>query len=222
MLQSSTRYDTQVQILTSDEEAIVTEWLNPRSRASVEPLREAMRRLGVVREPTDLFTALDAAVAKIALLPVEKRLPQWSVRSATEPSGILWARRYTDPDRKLLRKVSLSPVLLFSINWASSGPGFDWPEAYHLTWLPTHSCFIVTSSADSEDCFGYCDFALGSVPAGGDITAVACAVISKNWRRKRRIASQPPWQTVLKAGKVTTTVAEAMRAKVWRDFREEI
>jgi hypothetical protein len=84
MLQSSIGYDTQVQILTPDEEAIITRWLGPKSRASVEPLREAMRRLGVVREPTDLFTVLDAAVAKIVLLPVEKRLPQWSVRSETE------------------------------------------------------------------------------------------------------------------------------------------
>jgi hypothetical protein len=220
MLQSSIGYDTQVQILTPDEEAIVTQWLKPRSRASVAHLREAMRRLGVVREPTDLFTALDAAVAKIVLLPVEKRLPQWSVRSETEPSGILWARRYTDPDRKLLRKVSLSPVLLFSINWASSGPGFEWPEAYHLTWLPTHSRFIVTSSADSDDCFGYCDFALGSVATGEDVTASACAVIARNWRRKRSHFSQPRWAHVVASGTVKAAVAEGLANKVWRNFAE--
>jgi hypothetical protein len=218
MLHSSTAYDTQVQILTPDEEAIISRWLKPRSRASVAHLREAMRRLGVVREPTDLFTALDAAVAKIVLLPVEKRLPQWSVRSETEPSGILWARRYTDPDRKLLRKVSLSPVLLFSINWASSGPGFEWPEAYHLTWLPTHSRFIVTSSADSDDCFGYCDFALGSVVAGGNATASTCAVIANNWRRKRRPFNQPPWAHVVKSGTMKAAVAKEMAKSVWRNF----
>jgi hypothetical protein len=218
LLQRSISSTSQIQILTPDEDAIITRWLGPKSRASVEPLREAMRRLGVVREPTDLFTVLDAAVAKIVLLPVEKRLPQWSVRSETEPSGILWARRYTDPDRKLLRKVSLSPVLLFSINWASSGPGFDWPEAYHLTWLPTHSCFIVTSSADSDDCFGYCDFALGSVAAGGDVTASACAVISRNWRRKYRLCKQPPWAGVVDTGTISTAVAEGMADKIWRNF----
>jgi hypothetical protein len=218
MLQSSIGYDAQVQILTPDEEGIVTRWLKPRSRASVAHLREAMRRLGVVREPTDLFTALDAAVAKIVLLPVERRLPQWWARCVKEPSKILVGRRYTDPDRKLLRKVNLSPILLFSINWASSGPGFDWPEAYHLTWLPTHSRFIVTSSADSDDCFGYCDFALGSVVAGGNATASACAVIAKNWRLKRRLFNQPPWAHVVKSGTVKAAVAKEMAKGVWRNF----
>lgn len=79
-----------------------------------------MARLGVNREPFDLYTSLDAAVASIILLPVDKRLPQWT-------NGELSARGYTKPDRKLLRKVRLSPILLFSINWATSGPGFDWP-----------------------------------------------------------------------------------------------
>ncbi len=130
-------------------------------------------------------------------------------------------RGYTEPDRKLLRKVSLSPILLFSINWATSGPGFDWPEAYHLTWLPTHSCFVVTCSADSDDAFGYCDFALGSVPAGGDVTAKACAVIARNWRRKRKVCSQPPWHSVVDAGTVSAITAEEMATRVWRDFREE-
>jgi hypothetical protein len=217
---SSTRNDAQIQILTPDEEAIIARWLKPRSRASVAHLRQAMRRLGVDREPTELYTALDSAVAKIVLLPVEQRLPQWSMISSEEPGRILVGRRYTDPDRKLLRKVSLSPVLLFSINWASSGPDFDWPEAYHLTWLPTHSCFIVTSSADSDDCFGYCDFALGSVAAGGDVTAAACAVIARNWRRKRRLFNQPPWAHVVDAGTVSAAIAEDMADKIWRNFVE--
>ena len=217
MLQRSIASTSQVQILTPDEDAIITRWLKPRSRASVAHLREAMARLGVDREPLDLYTALDAAVASIILLPVEQRLPQWS-EERDRARGILWARRYTDPDRKLLRKVSLSPILLFSINWATSGPGFDWPEAYHLTWLPTHSCFIVTSSADSDDCFGYCDFALGSVAAGGDVTASACAVISRNWRRKYRLCNQPPWAGVVDTGTVSTAVAEGMADKIWRNF----
>jgi hypothetical protein len=215
MLQRSIALASQIKILTPDEDAIITRWLRPRSRASIAHLSGAMARLGVNREPCEPYTSLDAAVASVILLPVEQRLPQWT-------NGVVCAREYTDPDRKLLRKVSLSPILLFSINWATSGPGFDWPEAYCLTLLPTHGCYVVTSSADSPECFGYCDFALGSVPAGADVTAAACAVISKNWRRKRRLAPQPPWQNLLKTGTVSAAVAEAMRAKVWRDFREEI
>jgi hypothetical protein len=220
MLQASLRSDTQVQILTPDEKAIVTQWLEPESKVSAAHLREAMRRVGVSREPFDLYTALDAAVAKIVLLPVEQRLPRWRMRDTEVPGKILLGRRYTDPDRKLLRKVSLSPVLLFSINWASSGPGFDWPEAYHLTWLPTHACFIVTGSADSNDCFGYCDFALGSVVTRGDVTAAACAVIERNWRRKLSLCSQPRWANIVKSGTVKAAVAEGIANEVWRDFIE--
>jgi hypothetical protein len=211
LLQRSISSTSQIQILTPDEDAIINRWLKPRSRTSIAHLSEAMARLGVNREPLDLYTSLDAAVASIILLPVEQRLPQWT-------NGVVSARRYTEPDRKLLRKVSLSPILLFSINWATGGPGFDWPEAYHLTWLPTHSCFIVTSSADSDDCFGYCDFALGSVAAGGDVTASACAVISRNWRRKYRLCNQPPWASVVDTGTVSTAVAEVMADKIWRNF----
>jgi hypothetical protein len=215
MLHRSISSASQIQILTPDEDAIITRWLKPRSKGSVAYLSGALARLGVKREPSEPYTSLDAAVASVILLPVEQRLPQWT-------DGVVYARGYTDPDRKLLRKVSLSPILLFSINWATSGPGFDWPEAYHLTWLPTHSCFVVTCSTDSDDTFGYCDFALGSVPAGADVTAAACAVISKDWRRKRRIAAQPPWQNFLEAGTVSPVAAETMRAKVWRNFQEDI
>ena len=80
--------------------------------------------------------------------------------------------------------------------------------------------FIVTSSADSDDCFGYCDFALGSVFPGGDVTASACAVISRNWRRKYRLCNQPPWANVVASGTVKAAVAEGMANKVWRTFVE--
>ena len=198
-----------------DEDAIITRWLKPRSKASVAHLSGAMARLGVKRAPSEPYWSLDAAVASVILLPVEQRLPQWT-------DGVVYAREYTDPDRKLLRKVSLSPILLFSINWATSGPGFDWPEAYCLTLLPTHGCYVVTGSADSPECYGDRDFALGSVPPGADVTAAACAVISKDWRRRRRIASQPPWEDFLEAGTVSTVAAVAMRAEVWRNFQEDI
>jgi hypothetical protein len=125
-------------------------------------------------------------------LPIEKRLPQWTF-------GAISARQYTDPNRKLMRKVILSPVHLFSVNWAMGGPAFDWPEGYHMTWLPTHDRYVVTASADGDDCFGYRDFALGSVPAGGDVRDAACVVNARNWRRKRRVSPQARWQSFMQA-----------------------
>jgi len=55
----------------------------------------------------------------------------------------------------------LIPQYLLTINWADSGPGFSWPVAYHVTWVPICDEYVVTQSADSPDAFGYCDFAIG-------------------------------------------------------------
>jgi hypothetical protein len=33
-------------------------------------------------------------------------------------------------------RLNFNPQLLFSINWATSGPGFEWPEAYYVTYVP--------------------------------------------------------------------------------------
>jgi hypothetical protein len=32
-------------------------------------------------------------------------------------------------------RLRFNPKLLFSINWATSGPGFEWPEAYYVTYV---------------------------------------------------------------------------------------
>jgi hypothetical protein len=85
--------------------------------------------------------------------------------------------------------------------------------------MPTHDRYVVTASADGDDCFGYCDFALGSVPAGGDVRGAACAVIARNWRRKRRVAPQARWQSFMQAGTVSADLAHEMAAKVWGKYR---
>src|SRR3954451_22811194 len=77
----------------------ISRWLKPRSRAALRhDLSEAVARLGIKQPPEDPYTSLDAAVAKFVLLPIEKRLPQWTF-------GAISARQYTDLGRKLMRKV---------------------------------------------------------------------------------------------------------------------
>jgi hypothetical protein len=56
----------------------------------------------------------------------------------------------------------MPPRHLLTINWADSRPGFSWPVAYYVAWLPYYDRFVVTASADCPDGFGYCDFAIGS------------------------------------------------------------
>ena len=78
--------------------------------------------------------SLQIAVAQILLHHVQDSLPQWAA---------IYAR------------LQFTPRLLFSINWATSGPGFEWPEAYHVTYVPRLEKHIFTASRDGPDAFGW-------------------------------------------------------------------
>ena len=45
-------------------------------------------------------------------------------------------------------RLRFNPKLLFSINWATSGPGFEWPEAYYVTYIPGLEKYVFTASRD--------------------------------------------------------------------------
>ena len=75
----------------------------------------------------------------------------------------------SDGEVKLARKVKepsqlpsriLLPKHLFTINWANSAPGLSWPEAYYVTQLPGWDVYIVTASQDTDEIYGYEDFAI--------------------------------------------------------------
>jgi len=54
------------------------------------------------------------------------------------------ARHKRHPDARL----PFNPQLLFGINWATSGPGFEWPEDYRVTYIPGLEKYIFTASRD--------------------------------------------------------------------------
>ena len=88
---------------------------------------------------------LDSEVASIVLNTMQDRLPnyRWYDRE-----GNLNSVR----GKKVLkqRKIQLLPIHLFSINWAYSAPGLDWPESYSVTYVPSHNVRIVTTSSDQS------------------------------------------------------------------------
>jgi hypothetical protein len=47
---------------------------------------------------------------------------------------------------------------------AMGGPGYPWPESYHVTYIPGLEKFIVTASRDGADAFGCADHALEMCP----------------------------------------------------------
>jgi hypothetical protein len=124
-----------VDLFTADEHAVLANWLGvrpPKVAKGIEP-DEAIARMGFETEPHH-YRLVDAVVASIVLENVEKRLPAWSALRAD--GSFVCARKYRDDEKVPNRKVLLQSRRLFVINWADSGPGFSWPVAYYVTWLP--------------------------------------------------------------------------------------
>ena len=128
-------YRNTVDLFTADEHAVLANWLGvrlPKVAKGIEP-DEAIARMGFETEPHH-YRLVDAVVASIVLENVEKRLPGWSALRAD--GSFVCARKYRDDEKVPNRKVLLQSRRLFVINWADSGPGFSWPVAYYVTWLP--------------------------------------------------------------------------------------
>ena len=99
---------------------------------------------------------LDNEVASIILDTVQTLLHNFHFRhkDVTEVHG-------RNIQRLKQRKIQLFPLHLFSINWALTAPGLDWPETYLVTYVPGHNVRIVTASQDSDECWGCTDLAIG-------------------------------------------------------------
>jgi hypothetical protein len=105
----------------------------PADEAKVLSLEHALELLREAGATLPDEAPVEAAIAFVVLERVEDRLPQWTSISDGVPQ---LARPYRDPNLVPDRKVGIVPRRLFAINWASSGPGFDWPEEYRITWVP--------------------------------------------------------------------------------------
>jgi hypothetical protein len=71
--------------------------------------------------------------------------------------------------------------LLLGIDWASSGPGANWPEMYHLGWLPVFDRWVVVASRDTDEIEGYCDRVLGHFADCGEPVSEAANIIRDYW-----------------------------------------
>ena len=88
---------------------------------------------------------LDNAVASIFLDTMQDRLPNY--RWYDREGNLNSVRGKKDLKQ---RKIQLLPIHLFSINWAYSAPGLDWPESYSVTYVPSHNVRILTTSSDQS------------------------------------------------------------------------
>jgi hypothetical protein len=190
-----------------DEKLVLETYLSGGDGESAEVL-SACDRLEVPQNVE--CTRLAAAVAQVLLHAVQGRLPQWSV---TDGDRVVFARRYRH--RADGQALAFVPQHLFDINWADSGPGFSWPEAYHLVYVPGYERHVVTASQDSDDAWGCTDQAIGYFGGGGERLARAGAVIRAYWQRRRSENESLPWSNLFDEGLVSKETAEKWRKRVW-------
>ena len=149
-------------------------------------------------------------VARLVLSRIQGRLPQWAL---VHSDGQVDLARAYSPRRQA--KVDLMPRFLFEINWADSGPGYSWPEAYHVAYLPGFDCHVVTASQDSPDAHGYTDEAIGHFPVQMPLQEGVHRVIHDWWRGHAGGWDQHCWAYLLAEGIVDGTTAQAWANEIW-------
>jgi hypothetical protein len=156
------------------------------------------------------FEAIRNAVARIALAPIRKSLPVWG----TCGNGEVYHTRQEENTGKLpLRGFHSEPVLALTINWATSGPGYSWPEAYYVSWIPYYERYVVTASLDSPLDEGYLDFTIGWLPDKATVEEDLKAVIQARWADLSLTGR--PWEECWNEGIVEDPWA--WRSELWPD-----
>jgi hypothetical protein len=141
--------------------------------------------------PLDAMASpLQIAVARVLLNPIQASLPQWA--AVRESGEVLLNRKEIQRHPQAVR-LTLEPQLVCCINWADSGPGYSWPESYHVTYIPGLEKFIVTSSRDGADAFGCADHALGWGSVAEGELLVAKRIIQGFWEHQRNEWDQERW-----------------------------
>ena len=131
-----------VDLFTTEEHVIIADWLGVEPKCEVPDLPnawEVLETLGFEGQASG-YSEDDAAVAGIVLERIQGTLPQWAsvkLRESEDEEAVITLAREVKA-RRARRTVELVPRYLLTINWADSGPGFSWPVAYHVTWVPIY------------------------------------------------------------------------------------
>ena len=210
-----------VDLFTHEEHAIIADWLNVEPKCDAPNLpttNDALETLGF-KDTASAYGEGDAAVASIVLERIEETLPQWAsvmLRENEHEEDVITLARDIK-ERQARRTVELIPQHLMTINWADSGPGFSWPVAYHVTWVPLYEAYIVTQSADSPDAYGYCDFAIGHFSKTDDFVFKAAEEIRGDWAWLRDQYCQSRWAYLFDEGLISEKTAIQIAEEVWDD-----
>ena len=181
-------------MLTPTEVRTIERWLNLTRDVSPE--------LGCFEYSLCGDLELDRTVAEIVLSNIQHQLPNWNGEART-----------IRPHQA--RTIESLPLFLFTINWADSGPGFSWPEAYYVTYVPELDVRIFTASHDSTEVWDCTDLAIGWEKAHPRPAIGAYWVITRWWRMQEG-SDGSPWQNIFSEGLIDDERAQKWRAQVWR------
>jgi hypothetical protein len=186
---------------------VIETYLTGADPTFLEPLFDDMQI------PADVYVPrLRVAVAQILLNGLQGRLPQWGTVSSD--GGVILGRHAF---QRALEgpQARLEPELVCCINWADSGPGYSWPEAYHVTYIPGFEKYIVTASRDSTDSWGCTDQAIGFCDAGCALEDAAHDIITGYWREMFDKYDQGQWAYLFDEGLIDEDEAERWAEEVW-------
>ena len=176
-----------------------------------------MSELNLLVPTVSVRSTVDWAVAAILLERIQDRLPQWA--SVSEGKATLGRNLR---DRAADRTVEITPTHLVTINWADSGPGFSWPEAYHVTYVPYYDEYIVTGSVDCTDVYGVTDFALGHFRPGEDIRKASAEIIRTEWQFLTDNYNQYRWVYLFDEALIGQDFADELADTIWEESGEPL
>ena len=197
---------TLLKLLPDDEVRILQTYINGSTDPGLEPIYNS---IGV---PTELDpTRTQVAVAQILLSAIQDDLPNWG---CTNADGELEVGRF--PHRRLPdARLNFNPQHVCTINWADSGPGFSWPEAYYITYLPSFKSHVVTASRDGVDAYGCLDHAIGFVEGNAEVTEAAKQTIVAFWQHQHENFDQERWAYLFNEGLIDKATAQAWADEAW-------
>ena len=199
---------TILKLLPDNEVRTLQTYIGGLTDSSLETFYD---NLGIPPELELEPTRNEVAVAQILLSAIQEELPNWGYvhDDGSEVVGRLTHHRL--PDARL----NFNPQHVCTINWADSGPGFSWPEAYYITYLPSFNCHVVTASQDGADCYGCADHAIGF--SDGNLLPIEAAkqIIVGFWDAQRASYDQKRWVYLFNEGLVDKATAQAWADEAW-------
>ena len=212
--------NTHTSLFLPEEHKVISTWLNvePAEELSADlTIEKALFDLDLLVPTVSVRSTVDWAVAAVLLERIQDRLPQWA--SVSEGKANLGRNLR---DRAADRTVEITPTHLVTINWADSGPGFSWPEAYHVTYVPYYDEYIVTGSVDCTDVYGVTDFALGHFRPGEDIRKASAEIIRTEWQFLTDNYNQYRWAYLFDEGLIGQDFADELADTIWEESGEPL